>query len=150
MKFENTIFIAAPRSVVWDVTIDVEGWPQWAPTFSSVKRLDDGPFDVGSSALIKQPGLPAAKWVVTSLTRGERFSWESRIQGIHMVGTHELTTQHTGTHSMLRVELRGLVAFLLWPVICIAVKRSLERENAGLKARCEAIGLRFGTVRRDH
>jgi uncharacterized membrane protein len=139
IKLKNTIIIAAPRSVVWDVTVDVEGWPQWAPTFSSVKRLDKGPFDVGSSALIKQPGLPPAKWVVSSLTPGERFTWESRVRGIHMIATHELTTHPAGTQNVLRVELRGLVARLLWPLICFPASRSLQRENAGLKAKCEAI-----------
>ena len=140
MKLESAILIAAPRSIVWDVTIDVEGWPQWAPTFSSVKRLDDGPFDVGSSALIKQPGLPRAKWVVTSLTQGERFTWESRIRGIHMIATHELKTHQTGIQNILRVELRGLVTLPLWPLICISAGQSLQRENAGLKSKCEAIG----------
>lgn len=138
MKLENAILIAAPRSVVWNVTLDVEGWPQWAPTFQSVKRLDAGPFAVGSTALIKQPGLPLARWTVTALTPGESFTWESRIRGIQMIATHELTTQQTGTQSLLRVELRGLVAFLLWPLICMSAKRSLKRENAGLKLKCEA------------
>ena len=139
MKVESTIIIAAPQSVVWDVTTDVEGWPRLAPTFSSVQRLDDGPFDVGSSALIKQPGLPVAKWVVTALTRGERFTWESRVRGIQMIATHELTPHKSGTQNVLCVEFRGLVALLLWPLICVPARRSLQRENAGLKAKCEAI-----------
>lgn len=140
MKLESATLISAQRSIVWEITIDVEGWPQWTSTFSSVKRLDDGPFDVGSSALIKQPGLPGAKWVVTSLTPGERFTWESHIRGIHMIATHELKKHQTGTQNILRVELRGLVTLLLWPLICILARQSLERENAGLKSKCEAIG----------
>lgn len=140
MKIENTIVIAAPRSVVWNVTIDVEGWPQLSPTFTSVKRLNDGPFDVGSSALIKQPGLPAAKWVVTSLAQGEGFTWEGRVRGIHLIATHELTTHQRGTQNVLRVEMRGLVALLVWPLICHPARRSLERENACLKAKCESSG----------
>jgi uncharacterized membrane protein len=139
MMLENVIRIDAPQDVVWNVTVDVENWPQWTPTVKSVKRLDEGPFACGSAALIQQPGLPEAKWVVTALISGERFTWESRILGIRMIGTHELSTKDTGTQSALRVEMSGIVARLLWPLICSSARRSLEQENAGLKAKCEAL-----------
>jgi uncharacterized membrane protein len=138
MMLENVIYIDAPQSVVWNVTIDLERWPQWTPTVKAVKRLDDGQFDCGSTVLIKQPELPDAKWVVTALTPGERFTWESRIRGTRVIATHELSTQGSGTHSVLRIEMSGIVARFLWPLICISARRSLERENAGLKTACEA------------
>lgn len=139
MMLDNVMDIDAPRSVVWSVTIDIERWPQWTPTVKSVKRLDEGPFACGSAALIQQPGLPEAKWVVTALIPGERFTWESRILGIRMIATHELSIKETGTQSVLRLEMSGIVARLLCPLMSFSARRSLERENAGLKAKCEAL-----------
>ena len=140
MKLENVIHIDAPQQVVWTVTEDIERWPEWTPSVESVKRIDQAQFDVGSTALIKQPGLPEAKWFVTALTRGERFTWESRIRGIRMIATHEITAAGSGTQSVLRVEMSGLVALLLWPLIRFPARRLLEQENVGLKDRCEAVG----------
>lgn len=139
MKLENQKLIDAPMSIVWSVTEDVERWPQWTPTVQKVKRLDEGPFGVGSTALIKQPGLPEAKWRVTALTPGEGFTWETRIRGIHFVATHELRSSAAGTSSVLRIELFGVVATLLWPFIRGSARRSLEKEHASLKANCEAL-----------
>jgi hypothetical protein len=139
MMLQNVICIDAPQSVVWDVTVDVERWPQWTPTFKSVKRLDEGPFACGSVAQIHQPGLPEAEWVVTAVIPGEQFSWESRILGMRMIATHELSTQGTRTQSVLRVEMSGIGAVLMGPVISYFARRSLQRENACLKAKCEAL-----------
>jgi uncharacterized membrane protein len=139
MILENVIHIDAPKNLVWIVTIDIENWPEWTPTVKSVKRLDEGPLACGSAALIQQPGLPEAKWVVTALNSGERFTWESRILGIRMIGTHELSSKDNGTQSALRLEMSGIVARLLWPLIYSSARRSLKQENAGLKARCEAL-----------
>ena len=139
MMLENVISIDAPQSVVWSITIDIERWPQCMPTVTRVKRLDVGTFDCGSAALIKQPGLPEAKWVVTALIPGERLTWETRVLGIRMIGTHELSTGETGTQSLLRIEMSGIVARFFWPQLCFFARRSLEQENAGLKAKCEAL-----------
>lgn len=138
MKAENVIHINVPRSVVWSVTEDIERWPEWTPTVASINRLDGGPFRVGSSALIKQPGLPEARWVVTEMSPGSRFTWETRARGIRMMASHELADSGPGTESLLRLEMSGLVAALLWPLIRSSVRRSLERENSGLKTRSEA------------
>lgn len=139
LVFENVIQIDAPQNIVWCVTVDIERWSQWTPTVTSIQRLDEGPLACGSAALIQQPGLPEAKWVVTALIPDERFAWESRILGMRMIATHELSTRETGTKSTLRVEMSGLVAHLLSPLIRFSACRSLERENAGLKAKCESL-----------
>ncbi len=139
MKVEHETRIDAPRPLVWSVTVDVERWPDWTPTVTDVARTGEGPFGVGSVARIRQPGLPAADWCVTSLVEGERFTWETRVRGLHMVATHELESSGTGTRNVLRVEFHGPVATLFWPLIRMSVRKALERENAGLKARCEGL-----------
>lgn len=140
MKLENSIHIDAPRETVWSVTEDIDRWSEWTPTVESIQRLDQGSFDVGSTALIKQPGQPEARWIVTSLTRGESFTWESNIRGIRVIATHELASAQNGTRNLLRIELSGFVALLLWPLIRSSVRRSIEQENTGLKKRCESLG----------
>jgi len=140
VRFENVIRIEASPEIVWAVTEEIERWPEWTPTMASIKRLDQGRFDMGSRARIKQPGLPEATWVVTALTRGERLTWESHMRGLRLIATHEIRAAETGTQSVLRVEISGLVARLLWPLLRFSTRRALHQENAGLKARCEAVG----------
>lgn len=138
VKVESVTQIDAPPELVWGVTVDLERWPEWTPTTQSVKRMDQGKLNIGSAAIVKQPGLPEAKWVVTAITPGECFTWETRIRGIRMIATHQITATHRGAQCVLRVELSGLVARLLWPLLRFRTRRSLEQESAGLKKRCEA------------
>ena len=140
MRLENILRIDAPLDVVWQVTEDVERWPEWTPTVTAARRLDQGPFDVGSTALLTLPRVPESTWTVTSLTRGERFSWETQARGTRMIATHEMTpidARHT--QSLVRIEMIGPIVTLLWPVFRFTGRRLLEQENAGLKRRCEAL-----------
>lgn len=133
MTVEDTIYIEAPPDVVWRVTEAIERWPEWAPTVTSVVRVGQGPLGPGSSAWIKQPGQPEAQWVVTELEPGTRFSWETRRRGMQMVAMHEISPEGAGTRNALRVEAKGLVMLVLWPILRLALRRALSAENAGLK-----------------
>lgn len=137
LRVEDVIQINAPIEAVWAVTADVERWPEWTPTMESVQRLDDGPFQVGSRALIKQPGLPAGEWCVAAFTPGEFFSWESRNRGIRMKAEHQLTTKDGGTENLLAFEMFGIAATLIWPLMRSSVTRAITKENHGLRRHCE-------------
>lgn len=137
MRATNTIQIHATSDTIWTVATDIERWPEWTPTVFSAKRLDDGPFAVGSVALLKQPGLPEARWTVTELADGSRFVWESRVRGIQMIATHEVAETKAGAESRLSFETKGVFAALLWPLIGSAIKRAIEKENSSLKRFCE-------------
>lgn len=138
MTVRDVIHISAPPEVVWAVTEDIERWPEWTPTVTSATRFDAGPLKVGSSARIKQPGL-SGRWVVTSLERGRRFTWETRRMGLQMIATHEIAPAGSGAQNVLLMEAKGLVAILLRPVLRRAILRALRMENSGLKKRCEEI-----------
>ncbi|WP_460683527.1 SRPBCC family protein [Modestobacter lapidis] len=43
----TTIDVEASVEQVWEVLREVGQWPEWAPTVTSVRRLDDGPLAVG-------------------------------------------------------------------------------------------------------
>lgn len=138
MIIENTIHIEAPPDVVWAVTVDIDRWPEWTPTVTAARRLDEGPFGVGSVARIEQPGQPASDWTVTEHVREERFTWETRRRGLRMVASHQVRGEGSGTSNTLRLRASGWVAVVLWPVLRLAVRRALIQENQGLKTRCEA------------
>jgi len=138
MILENTRQINASPDQVWRVTTDIEGWPRWLPTVTSVTRVGDGPFEVGSIAKLKQPGLPECEWRVTAMTQGVGFTWQTRVFGITMSATHKIVADEPGTKNHLRLELHGIPATLLWPVLRISLKKTLERENTALKTHCEA------------
>ena len=137
MLLENERIIGASPTIVWDVTINVERWPQWTPTVETLERLDEGEFTVGSTVRIKQPGLPVAVWQVTSLTPGKSFVWETQVRGMRMIATHELTPVKNGTSCTLRLRITGIVALLLWPFIRSSARESLEKENSALQVECE-------------
>ncbi len=139
MKLENLIKIAAPNTVVWDVTVDLEQWPTWTSTVDTIERLEHGPLSVGSTALIKQPGLPKTEWRVSALTPGQGFTWQTQVRGIRMVATHEITEADGHTNNLLRLELYGLTAALLWPCIRGSMSRALQTENVGLKTACQSL-----------
>ena len=75
---------------------------------------------------------------MTALTRGDGFTWETRIRGMRAIASHGLTPSGAGTQNVLRIEMLGIVAILLWPLIRFPLRKSLEQENAGLKTTCEA------------
>ncbi len=140
MQFADTIEIAAPRNEVWAVTIDVERWSEWTPTVQAIKRIDNGELCVGSQVEIKQPSLPKACWQVSTLEPPERFVWSTKIRGMNFVAAHELTENDSTTTNTLRLDVSGLAAVLLWPLMYISIRRSLRTENQALKQRCEQSG----------
>ena len=50
MGFEVVIGISASEERVWAALIDVEHWPDWTSSMTSVARIDSGSFGVGSQA----------------------------------------------------------------------------------------------------
>lgn len=137
MRISDTIHIAAPAEDVWAVTVDIERWPEWTPTVTSVTRPDTGPLKVGSIVRITQPMQPPAEWVVTELVPGKVFSWETRRRGLHMIARHEIIPEGATTRNVLHLEAKGAAAVLFWPLLRFSIRRALATENRGLKQRCE-------------
>jgi len=137
MVVENTIEIEASPSTVWAVTTDVERWPEWTPTVTSVELTDGKPLGPGSKVRIKQPGQPEAEWTVSAYRAGKFFEWESRRSGLTFRATHIIKVDGTGSACTVRLEATGFLSVLLWPLLRPAVGRALNVENKSLKARCE-------------
>lgn len=139
ITLEDKVDIQAAQELIWQVTIDVESWPQWSPAMKKIVRQDTGDFKAGSSALIKQLLLPETRWVVTELIPDKRFSWQARVLGVEMVATHILIPGDSGVTSILRINMLGGMIWLIGPVFKKLVARALKEENWGLKNYCESL-----------
>lgn len=133
--FSTSRHIDASPEQVWEALADVSRWPEWTPTIDSVRRLDDGPFRVGSRAEVRQPRLPKATWEVTELAPGRSFTWEATGPGTRTIGRHEVVPDGTGSTVTLGIEQAGpmgAVAALVWRRL---TQRYIEIEARSLDAR---------------
>ena len=135
--YESSVLVDTPPSRVWQVWTDVEHWPEWSDSVTSVEPLDDGPLQVGSRLRIAQPGLPTTVWTVTELVEETRFVWHSSSPGVSTVATHEVTGEGTGSRVTARIEQGGPLSRLARALKGRLVERYLALESAGLKARSE-------------
>ena len=72
-QFSISVDVNTPVDRVFEVMADTERWHEWTPSVTSIKRLDDGAFAVGSRAVIRQPKLPPALWTITAIDAGTKL-----------------------------------------------------------------------------
>ena len=96
MEQSTRIDVEAPVEQVWEVLCEVELWPEWAPTVTSVRRLDDGPLAVGSRVRVEQPRIPPTEYVVTELEPSRSFTWVATGPGVRTTARHLLEELGTG------------------------------------------------------
>jgi uncharacterized protein YndB with AHSA1/START domain len=138
MEQSITVDIAAPPERVWQVLSDVESWPEWTPTVTSVHRLDDGPLRPGSRARIRQPRIPQTEYVVTELEPGRSFTWVATGPGVLTTARHEAEPLPAGeTRVRLSVTQSGWLGSFMGRFYRGLTERYLANEANGLKTRCE-------------
>jgi uncharacterized protein YndB with AHSA1/START domain len=137
-KFRYTAEIFAPPERVWTATVDVERWPEWTPTVTRVKRMEDGPLAVGSKTKIWQPKLTPVVWRVTELDEAAGiFIWVTGKPGIQIAGMHQVEPTLHGCQLTLTLDYTGLLGpFMAWQLKDLNWEY-LTREAAGLKRFCE-------------
>ena len=139
-EFRTSIEINASRDRVWTVMSDVERWPEWTASVTSVERLDEGPLRIGSRAQVRQPKLPPGRFEVTALEDRRGFDWETRSPGLRGIGRHWIEPTSSGCRVSLGVEFRGLLSPVIGRLYGGLTQRYIEMEAAGLKRRSEEGG----------
>ena len=124
---------------VWTVMIDVEHWPEWTSSVTSVELLTGPPLTIGSRVRIRQPKLPAAVWTVTAIEPGRFFEWRNVQLGLTSIGGHRIEPLG-GNRSRVVLSLvwTGWLAPLINLVYGRLSRHYVQTEAEGLKRRCEA------------
>ena len=135
--FSFVVDIKAPADRVLAVLCDVERWPEWTSTMTSVRRMDDGPFAVGSRARVRQPKLLPAVWQVTELDGRRSFTWVTRSPGVQIEAGHLVEADGAGSRVTLTLEFSGLLGPLVARLYRSLNQRYLATEARGLRERCE-------------
>src|SRR3954454_15727256 len=133
-----SIAIDAPIDVVWSVFTDVERWPTWASSFTSVE-LVDGPMRLGAKARIGQPRLATVVWEVTKWEPGRSWTWTATGPGARTDATHVLTASGSSTVATQTITSSGPLGRLAAFVWRSLTRRYLAIEAAGLKQRSEQV-----------
>ena len=139
MLTEDAIEIDAPATLVWQVFSDVERWPDWTASVTTLKALDEPGLAVGKRFEIKQPRLPRLVWEVTELVEGASWTWEQRSPGGRTIASHEVIAKGGRTLVRQRLDQQGPVGAFIARLMRGTTKRYLELEANGLKARSEQL-----------
>ena len=137
MRFSISVDVDAPVERVFAVMSDTDRWHEWTPSVTSIKRLDTGPFVVGSRAVIRQPKFPPALWQVTSIHPGRGFVWVSRAPGIRVLAHHFVEPRGEHARATLSLGFEGVLGPLFGRLTRTVNNRYLALEARGLKARSE-------------
>ncbi|WAC90062.1 SRPBCC family protein [Mycobacterium sp. Aquia_213] len=137
---EDSIEIDAAPQLVWDVFTDVEHWPDWTASVTSLVGLDGPGLAVGNRFAIKQPGMQKLVWRVTEIDPGLSWTWVQRSPGSLVTARHDVTGQPDG-RTLVRQQLdqSGPLGALVGRLMAKKTQRFLQLEARGLKARSEQL-----------
>lgn len=136
-QFSISIDINAPADRVYEVMSDTDRWHEWTASVTSIKRLDSGPFVIGSRAVIRQPKFPPALWTVTAIDNRRSFTWSNRAPGIKVIAHHFVDGNGDRSKATLSLKYEGILGRLLARMTRGITNRYLAMEANGLKARSE-------------
>jgi uncharacterized membrane protein len=137
MRVEEQFRVEAPAAAAWAVLADVESWPEWTASMSTVDVVQ-GPMGPGARVRVKQPRFPAMTWNVTDWEPGEGFTWTASSAGVHTVASHRIEPAGDGSLVTLSIDQRGPLAWLVALLAGGTTRRYVAMEAAGLKARAES------------
>ena len=139
MLSSSSVDIDAPADLVWGVFTDVEHWPDWTASVTSLTGLDGPQIAVGRRFVIKQPRMPKLVWTVTEVVPGASWTWEQRSPGGLTSARHQVAAVGAGTLVRQELEQRGILGSLVGVLMRQMTQRYLALEAQGLKARSEGL-----------
>jgi uncharacterized membrane protein len=133
--------------LVWKVFSDVERWPEWTASVTSLVGRDGADLAVGKRFSIKQPGMSKLVWKVTEIDPGLSWTWVQSAPGALASARHDVIAQPDG-RTLVRQQLvqRGVLGVLVARLMIKKTKRFLQLEAQGLKARSEQLHRADGTL----
>ena len=138
MGFTVEINITATPSRIWTILTDVESWPEWTSSMTSVTRLDEGPLALGSRARVVQPKIGAMVWTVTALTPRDSFVWRAARPGLTIVAGHYVHVGSAdGVTVRFTVEQSGVIGRAVAPFTERSARRYVQLEAEGLRRRSQ-------------
>jgi uncharacterized membrane protein len=148
MITESGLEIEAPASLVWEVFSDVERWPEWTASVTSLVALDGPGLAVGKRFQIKQPKLPTLIWRVTDVSPGVSWSWAQSSPGGRTSASHTVTPVANGrTLVHQKLDQQGPIGAIVGRLMLRTTRRYLEMEAQGLKGRSEQLRQSLGPHR---
>jgi uncharacterized membrane protein len=136
-RFNVAFNIDAPPERVFAVLCDVERWPEWTSSMTSVQRLDRGAFGIGATARVVQPKLRPATWQVTELRENRSFTWVAHTPGVIMKAAHFVEAEGAGSRGSLSFEFAGFLGPIVARLYRRLIEQYLNTEAQGLKRRSE-------------
>lgn len=137
MQVSVTRSVAADVEVAWAVLSDVEHWPSWTRSLSSITL--HGPLAVGTTATIRQPRMPVLRWRIIEVEEGRSFAWENQLGGLRTVAHHEVAPAAAGTSTLtLSLYQTGSLAGPARLLTARRTRRYLNMEADGLAAAAAA------------
>ena len=135
--YQEAVEVDADPSRVWQVLVDVESWPEWTPSMTTVEMVTPRPFGPGSRVAIKQPRLAPAEMTVDRYAEGRSFAWSSRMAGLRTIADHVLEPAPNGTQVTLVVTQSGPLAGFVRIAYGRMIRRYVHMEATGIKKRAE-------------
>lgn len=134
-EYTKILECGAPREAVWNVMADVQKWPEWTPTMTSVRALGDAGLVRGNRFEVKQPGLAKAVFTVDACDEGVAFAWSTKSAGVSTIADHVLSdTAGGGTRIELSIRMSGPGVGLLWMLVGRKVRSFVDTEAESLAA----------------
>jgi hypothetical protein len=134
----SRVAVSAPSEVVWSVYSDVERWPTWTASVTSIEPLDGRGIELGRRFRIKQPRLPVLVWEVTDVRPGHSWQWTAKSAGMTTVAWHEVLPNGEGAAVVtLGVDQRGPLGVVVGLVMGPLTRRYLTLEAEGIKRASE-------------
>jgi uncharacterized membrane protein len=124
MEFEVTAEVDAPNDRVWATLTEVEAWPEWTASITSVEAPGDGWLAPGGAVRIRQPGMGTLRWEVIGLEPGAAFTWRHRSPGVTTEGSHRIEPTPDGRSEVtLGIRQWGPLA----PLVGLMTARRIRR-----------------------
>jgi carbon monoxide dehydrogenase subunit G len=129
---------SARPEAIWEILADVERWPTWTPTVTSIEPLSAGGLRVGAKYRVSQPKLRPAVYEVTACAPNEAFTWVQRLPGGELIAEHRISAKDGRSEVELSFRSKGWLAGLVGALFSKTIREYVATEARSLKQKCES------------